>query len=81
MPGGSEWMLVALIAVLLFGAGKLPKLARSAGSAIGEFKKARHTAEEEVQKAKEEVVEDPLDEQPETMGEGLGSEEEVPEAA
>lgn len=63
MPGGSEWMLVALVAVLLFGAGKLPKLARSAGSAIGEFKKARHGAEEEAQKAKEELEGDPLDEE------------------
>lgn len=63
VPGGSEWMLVALIAVLLFGAGKLPKLARSAGSAIGEFKKARHGTEEEVQKAREELEGETLDEE------------------
>jgi len=39
IPGGVELLVVLLIAVLLFGANKIPKLARSAGKSIGEFKK------------------------------------------
>lgn len=42
MPGGigaPELLLVAGILVLLFGAKKLPEMARSLGKAKGEFKK------------------------------------------
>jgi len=41
IPGGPELLLVLLIGILLFGASKIPKLARSSGEAIGEFKKGR----------------------------------------
>jgi sec-independent protein translocase protein TatA len=34
-------IVVLLLAVLLFGANKIPKLARSTGEAIGEFQQAR----------------------------------------
>jgi sec-independent protein translocase protein TatA len=37
-PGGWELFLVLLIVLLLFGASKLPKLARSMGQAGKEFK-------------------------------------------
>ncbi|PSQ45392.1 twin-arginine translocase TatA/TatE family subunit [Halobacteriales archaeon SW_6_65_15] len=46
VPGGMEMMIILLIAVLLFGANKLPKLARSTGAAMGEFKKGREQAAE-----------------------------------
>ena len=36
---GPEWLVVIGIVVLLFGAKKLPELARSMGKASGEFKK------------------------------------------
>ena len=37
---GPEWIIVGLIAVVvLFGAKKLPEMARSVGRAQGEFKK------------------------------------------
>ena len=40
MPSfGPEWLVVLGIIVLLFGAKKLPELARSMGKASGEFKK------------------------------------------
>ena len=38
MPGGWEWIIILLIVVIVFGAGKLPKAARSMGEAINEFK-------------------------------------------
>ena len=46
--GPNELLLILLIAVLLFGANKLPELARSIGKASGEFKKAQREAEIEL---------------------------------
>jgi len=36
------------VLVLLFGANKIPKLARSTGQAMGEFKKGREEVEDEL---------------------------------
>ncbi len=49
LPGGPEMIVILLIVVLLFGANKLPKLARSSGQAMGEFKKGREEIEDELQ--------------------------------
>jgi len=46
--GPNELLLILVIAVLLFGANKLPELARSVGKATGEFKKAQREAELEL---------------------------------
>ncbi|WP_456368388.1 twin-arginine translocase TatA/TatE family subunit [Geoglobus sp.] len=46
--GPNELLLILLIAVLLFGANKLPELARSMGKATGEFRKAQREAELEL---------------------------------
>lgn len=48
MPGGIEIFVVLIVVVLLFGANKLPKLARSSGQAMGEFKKGREQVETEL---------------------------------
>lgn len=53
VPGGMEMVVILLIAVLLFGANKIPKLARSTGQAMGEFKKGRQQVEEELQELEE----------------------------
>ncbi|WP_435195999.1 Sec-independent protein translocase subunit TatA/TatB [Natronomonas sp. EA1] len=62
LPGGPELLIILFIAVLLFGANKLPKLARASGQAMGEFKKGREDVEREIREARdarlaEEVVE------------------------
>lgn len=49
VPGGMELAVILLIAVLLFGANKIPKLARSTGQAMGEFKRGREEIEQELQ--------------------------------
>jgi sec-independent protein translocase protein TatA len=36
---GPEWIVVLIVLVLLFGAKKLPELARSVGKSTSEFKK------------------------------------------
>ncbi|MFA9372864.1 twin-arginine translocase TatA/TatE family subunit [Poseidonibacter sp.] len=40
MPGGMEWILIALVVLLLFGGKKIPELAKGLGSGIKNFKKA-----------------------------------------
>ena len=54
MPSGSEWMLIFLAVLLLFGAKKLPEFARGLGRSMGEFKKARQEFEHEISKTVEE---------------------------
>lgn len=51
IPGGLELALILLAGVLLFGAQKIPQLARSSGEAIGEFKKGRAELEKELEDA------------------------------
>ncbi|MFK5603035.1 MULTISPECIES: Sec-independent protein translocase protein TatAo [Haloferax] len=53
LPGGPELLIVLLIVVLLFGANKLPQLARSSGQAMGEFRRGREEIEEELKKGAE----------------------------
>lgn len=48
-PIGPEMIVILFVLVLLFGGNKIPKLARSSGEAIGEFKKGREELEEELQ--------------------------------
>lgn len=44
----SDWIWVALIVVVLFGGSQLPKLARNAGDAMKEFRKAHAEASEPI---------------------------------
>ncbi len=44
---GQEWIIIAVIALLLFGGSQLPKLARSVGQAQKEFKKGLNEGESE----------------------------------
>jgi len=45
MLGAEELILIFGIAILLFGANKLPELARSLGSSMGEFQRAQRETE------------------------------------
>jgi len=38
MPGGWEWLIILVIVILIFGAAKLPDLARGTGQALRIFK-------------------------------------------
>ncbi len=49
--GGQEMFFILLIILLLFGAKKLPELARGMGSAIKEFQKAKDEFSDELHSA------------------------------
>lgn len=52
--GGSEWIIVVVIAVvLIFGAKKIPELAKTFGKARGEFEKGKIEGEKELRDYKE----------------------------
>lgn len=55
--GGQELILILLIILLLFGAKKLPELARGLGKGMKEFKKAQNEIEEEFNRSMEETPE------------------------
>ena len=46
--GGPEVAIIFVLMLLLFGAKKLPELARGMGKSLGEFKKAKQEFEEEI---------------------------------
>jgi sec-independent protein translocase protein TatA len=52
--GGWEWVIVILAVLLLFGARKIPELARGLGQGIKEFKKATREVTDEIHNAAEE---------------------------
>jgi sec-independent protein translocase protein TatA len=50
--GSAEILLVFVVIVLLFGASRLPDLARSMGRSMGEFKRGQYEVEKELQAVK-----------------------------
>ena len=58
MPGGWEMVVIAIVILLLFGAKKLPELARGLGQGIREFKGAVDGVKDEINDAKDKVETD-----------------------
>jgi sec-independent protein translocase protein TatA len=53
--GGGEIAMIFVVILLLFGAKKLPELARGVGKSMGEFKKAREEFEREITRSEDEL--------------------------
>ena len=56
--GQQEMLIIFLIVLLLFGAKKLPELAKGLGKSAGEFKKAKDEFNREIQQAADEAERD-----------------------
>jgi sec-independent protein translocase protein TatA len=54
-PSGMELVVVVLIVLLLFGAKKIPELARGVGQGINEFRKASNDIRKEIEKGAQDV--------------------------
>ena len=50
LPSGGEWLIVLLVIMIIFGAGKLPSVLKSMGQGVREFKKASSEEPEETEK-------------------------------
>ena len=48
MPGGTEWILIIVAILLLFGGKKIPELMRGMGKGIREFKDAKDHVKNEI---------------------------------
>ncbi len=77
IPGGWEWIVILVVALLIFGK-RLPEIARGVGKSLTEFKKGINEAKEttddlasDVREVKDEVVKEAKDatglDEPETM--------------
>ncbi len=55
--GTTELMLIAGIALLLFGGKKLPEMMRGLGQGVSEFKKGTREIAEPLNEAKQEILE------------------------
>jgi sec-independent protein translocase protein TatA len=53
--GGTEVVLILAVILILFGAKKIPELARGMGQGIKEFKKATREVSDEIQNAETET--------------------------
>jgi len=51
-----ELIMIFVVVLLLFGAKKLPELARGVGKSMGEFKKAREEFEHEITRSESETM-------------------------
>ena len=49
MPGGSEWILIILVVLLMFGGKKIPELMRGVGRGIREFNDAKSNVKNEIE--------------------------------
>jgi sec-independent protein translocase protein TatA len=54
MPSGWEWIVILIVALLIFGK-KLPDVARGLGKSLTQFKKGLHDVEDEVEQTKNEI--------------------------
>ena len=50
LPAGMEWIIILLIVLVLFGANRLPQLAKGMGESIRNFKQGMAEAEAEDEK-------------------------------
>lgn len=65
MPGMPEILVILLIVLILFGAKKLPELARGLAQSLNEFRKARDEFEREVSRpAHEPPIKEPQGKEP-----------------
>jgi len=56
MPGGSEWILILIVVLLMFGGKKIPELMRGIGRGMREFSDAKKKWKSEIEEGMKEKV-------------------------
>ncbi len=64
MPGGSEWILIILAVLILFGGRKIPEFMRGLGRGIREFNDAKNNVKKELEDGMAEKDTKPASTQP-----------------
>ena len=54
MPGGSEWILIIIVVLLMFGCKKIPELMRGVGRGMREFNDAKNNVKSEIEEGMKE---------------------------
>ena len=54
MPGGSEWILIIIVVLLMFGGKKIPELMRGVGRGMREFDDAKNNVKSEIEEGMKE---------------------------
>lgn len=49
LPGGSEWIIILIIVLILFGGKKIPELLRGVGKGVGELQKGIHEGKRQLE--------------------------------
>ena len=49
MPGGSEWLLIIIAVLVLFGGRKIPEFMKGIGKGIREFNEAKNNVAKELE--------------------------------
>lgn len=49
LPGGSEWIIILVIILVLFGGKKIPELLRGVGKGVGELQKGLHEGKRQLE--------------------------------
>ena len=61
LPSGSEWIIIALVILLLFGGKKIPELMKGLGKGVKSFKEGVSEAKKEISNVQDDL-DDSLDE-------------------
>jgi sec-independent protein translocase protein TatA len=67
--GPWQWVIIALVIILLFGGKKIPELMHGLGKGVKSFKAGMKDAEKDIQEIKAEIVKDEEEKKPETKKE------------
>lgn len=59
MPGGTEWILIIVVVLLMFGGKKIPELMRGIGRGMREFSDAKNNVKNEIEEGMKDKDKDP----------------------
>lgn len=58
LPSGSEWIIIGLVILLLFGGKKIPELMRGLGKGVKSFKDGINDAKDEINNVNDDLNSD-----------------------